>query len=102
TPPAGAVQGTGTFFTLSRNTNASFKALNEALTAGGQASFSKSDIVLSGLDAGRAAALARNPAVAMQAVAKAPADGAATKKPRVGFYRPWTPSIDEGDRKSVV
>jgi hypothetical protein len=94
--PAGAVSGTGAVFTLSRNTNASFKALNETLTAGGQASFSKGDIVLSGLDAARAAALARKHAVAMQAVAKAPADGAATKKPRVGLYRPWTPSIDEG------
>ena len=96
TPPPGAVQGTGAVFTLSRNTNASFKALNEALVAGGQASFSKADIVLSGLDATRAAALARKHAVALQAVAKAPADAVATKKPRLGLYRPWTPSIDEG------
>ena len=96
TPPAGAVQGTGAVFTLSRNSNASFKALNEALAAGGQASFAKGDIVLSGLDATRAAALARKHAVAMQAVAKAPADAASTKKPRLGLYRPWAPSIDEG------
>ena len=96
TPPAGAVQGTGTVFTLSRNSNASFKALNEALAAGGQASFSKGDIVLWGLDATRAAALARKHAVTMQAVAKAPADASSTKKPRLGLYRPWTPSIDEG------
>ena len=96
TPPAGAVQGTGAVFTLSRNTNASFKALNEALAAGGQASFSKGDIVLWGLDATRAAALARKHAVTMQAVAKAPADASSTKKPRLGLYRPWAPSIDEG------
>ena len=96
TPPAGAVQGTGTVFTLSRNSNASFKALNETLAGGGQASFSKGDIVLSGLDATRAAALARQHALAMQAVAKAPADAVATKKPRLGLYRPWTPSMDEG------
>jgi hypothetical protein len=95
-PPAGAVQGTGAVYTLSRNTNASFKALNEALSAGGQASFSKGDIVLSGLDATRAAALARKHAVAMQAAAKAPADAVATKKPRLGLYRPWMSSIDEG------
>ena len=96
TPPAGAVQGTGTVFTLSRNTNASFKVLNEALAAGGQASFAKGDIVLSGMDAARAAALARKHAVTLQAAAKAPADAVATKKPRVGLYRPWAPSIDEG------
>src|ERR1035437_10204309 len=96
TPPAGAVQGSGTVFTLSRNSNASFKALNEALAAGGQASFSKGDIVLSGLDATRAAALARQHALAMQAVAKAPADAVANKKTPLGLYRPWTPSMDEG------
>jgi hypothetical protein len=96
TPPAGAVQGTGTVFTLSRNTNASFKALNEALAGGGQASFARADIVLSGMDAARAGALARKHAVAVQAVAKAPADAVTTKKPRVGLYRPWAASIDEG------
>ena len=94
--PAGAVQGTGTVFTLNRNTNASFKVLNEALAAGGQASFAKGDIVLSGVDAGRAAALARKYAVNLQAAAKAPADATTVKKPRVGLYRPWAPSIDEG------
>src|ERR1035438_9637592 len=77
TPPPGAVQGTGAVFTLGRNTNASFKALNQALAAGAQAAFSKGDIVLSGLDATRAAALARQHAVAMQAVATAPADATA-------------------------
>jgi len=96
TAPAGAVQGTGAVYTLSRNTNSSFKALNEALATGGQASFAKGDIVLSGLDATRANALARKHAVAMQAVAKAPADAVATKKPRLGLYRPWMSSIDEG------
>jgi hypothetical protein len=95
-PPAGEVQGTGTMFTLTRNTNASFKALNEALREGAQVSFAKGDIVLSGIDANRAGALARKYAVTMQAAAKAPADAAAIKKPRVGLYRPWTPSIDEG------
>src|SRR5260370_38643377 len=86
--PAGAVQGTGTVFTLSRNTNASFKALNEALAGGGQASLAKGDIVFSGMDAARAAALARKYAVTMQAVAKAPPDTAPIKKPRLGLSRP--------------
>src|SRR5260370_22844540 len=81
--PAGAVQGTGTVFTLSRNTNPSFKALNEDLAGGGQASLAKGDIVFSGLDAARAAALARKHAVTIQAVAKAPADTAPIKKPRL-------------------
>ena len=91
-----AVQGTGTVFTLSRNTNASFKVLNEALAGDGQGSFAKGDIVLSGIDATRSTALARKHAVSMQAAAKAPAEAVATKKPRLGLYRPWAPSIDEG------
>ena len=46
------------------------------------------DIVLSGMDAARADALARKHAVAMQAVAKAPADAVATKKPRARTVPP--------------
>ena len=94
--PAGAVQGTGTIFTLSRNSNASFKVLNEALTAGGQAAFAKGEISLSGIDGARAAELARKHSVNLKADTKAPADASATKKPRLGLYRPWQAAIDEG------
>ena len=58
-PTPGAVQGSGSFFMLPRNTNASFKALNEALAGGAQASFANADIVLSGINAAGATALAR-------------------------------------------
>ena len=95
-PPPGSVQGTGSVYTLSRNSNASFKALNEALGDGAQASFSKANIVLSGIGAARATALARKHAVILQAAAAAPADASAVKKPRVGLYRPWQAAIDEG------
>ena len=38
----------------------------------------------------------RKHSLTVQAVAKAPADAVATKKPRVGLYRSWTAAIDEG------
>ena len=93
TIPPGAVQGTGTFYTVSRNTNAGFKLLNAALAAGSQASFTRNEIVLTGSGIPD---LVRENSLSAQAAAKAPADAVATKKPRLGLYRSWTPAIDEG------
>jgi hypothetical protein len=93
TLPAGGVQGTGTMYTLSRNANNSYKILNAALTGGGQASLTKNDIVLAGTNIPD---LARENSLTVQAIAKAPADAVTTKKPRVGLYRSWQASIDEG------
>jgi len=94
--PAGGVQGTGPVFTVSRNSNASFKVLNQALAAGGQVSFAKGDVVIAGMELNRATDLARKNGVTLQAAAKAPAEAVAIKKPRLGLYRPWSASIDEG------
>ena len=91
--PAGGVQGSGTTYTVSRNMNASFKLLNAAIGGGAQASFTKNEIVLSG---GTVPDLAREQSLTVQAVAKAPADAVATKKPRIGLYRSWQAAIDEG------
>jgi zinc carboxypeptidase len=103
--PAGGVQGTGSVFVLSHQTNAGFAALNEALAAGGQASFAKTEtpngsetgaIVISGLNRERMNEIARKHSVNARAAASSPADAVATKKPRVGLYRSWTANIDEG------
>jgi hypothetical protein len=87
------VQGTGSNFLISRNTNESYKALNEALAGGAQAAFVKDGIVLSGIAGDQ---LARKHALTLQAAAQKPADAVAVKKPRLGLYRPWQSSIDEG------
>jgi hypothetical protein len=94
--PAGEVQGSGSTFLLSRNTNESFRLLNEALSAGAQASFSKEAVTLAGLSADRAAELARKHSLPLQGVGAKAADAVATRKPRLGLYRPWQASIDEG------
>jgi len=97
TPPSGGVEGTGTTYTLSHEPNASFAAINEVLSSGGQVSFSASGaIIVSGIDRERMSEFARTHSVKALAVAKAPQDAVATKKPRVGLYRSWTGNIDEG------
>ncbi len=99
TMPPGGVRGTGASYALSHQPNAAFAALNEILTSGGHASFSTSEegtIIVSGLDRERLAAIAQKHSVEVQAIAKAPADMVATRKPRVGLYRSWTGNIDEG------
>ena len=105
--PVGAVEGTGSVYVLSHQPNSSFAAINEILSAGGQVSFSRNEIatphgsemgaiVISGLDRERLAEIARKHSVSALAISKAPVDAISTKKPRVGLYRSWTPSIDEG------
>ena len=101
TPPEGGVQGTGAAYVIGHRTNASFKAINAALKAGAQVGFAKADgeagaMVVSGIDRERLAEIARQYSVNAVAVAKPPQDAVSTKKPRVGLYRSWVPSIDEG------
>jgi len=107
TPPAGAIEGTGAVFVLSHKPNASFKAINQAFAAGGHVAFASTEvetaegaeigaIVVTGVDGGRMEKLARENSLAVRAVAVAPKDVVAVKKPRLGLYRAWSPLIDEG------
>ena len=105
--PDSTVDGTGPVFVLSHQANASFAAVNEILSAGGQVSFSKTEIttpngsesgaiLVSNLDRARMGEIVRKHSVPALAVAKTPVDVVSTKKPRVGLYRSWTGNIDEG------
>ncbi len=96
-PIAGVVEGSGTAFTFSHQVNASVRTMNELLAAGATITWSKTDGAISatGIDRAKAEPIfAKN---GVQAAAK-PASGAtlAVKSPRVGLYRPWSGSIDEG------
>jgi hypothetical protein len=106
-PLPGSVQGTGSAYVIGHQANASFAMLNDVLSGGGQASFLKTEmktpagtetgaIILSGLDGDRVSVLARKHSVNALAIAKATQDAIATKKPRLGLYRSWSPVIDEG------
>ena len=91
--PAGGVSGTGSTFSLSRDTNAGYRLVNQALAAGAKVETSGNDFILTGE---KVPDLARASSLTLKAVAKVPADAVSVKKPRLGLYRPWQPVIDEG------
>jgi len=104
--PAQGVQGTGTVFALSHRTNASFEAVNAALAAGATVQLAQEPVktangmergafLLSGIDRAKMDDLAKKFAVPAVAVS-APPHELAIKKARIGLYRPWAPSMDEG------
>jgi hypothetical protein len=74
--------------------NASFRAVNEILAAKGTVTFAGDEIAASGMDKGKLdAILSENRLKAVTAESK---DGKPVKALRVGLYRPWVASIDEG------
>ena len=88
TPPAGAVQGTGTVFTLSRNTNASSKCSTKLSPGAGRRALRRATSCSPAWTPHVRPPSHANMRLPMQAVAKAPADAVATKKPRVGTVPP--------------
>ncbi len=99
-PLAGGVQGSGSVFVFSHRQNASFQAMNDAFTAGATIGFAKSPdpgaIVVSGLAENRVKDIAAKYGLNARGMKEAPEGTQASKKPRVGLYRPWNASIDEG------
>lgn len=106
-PPATQVEGGGGTFILSHQPNASFRLINDVLTSGGAVAFATDEvktpegmergaIVVSGVGRGAMDDLSKKYAVSVLAAEKAPEHTIAIHKARVGLYRPWDPSIDEG------
>jgi hypothetical protein len=99
-PLAGGVQGSGSVFVFSHRQNASFQAMHDAFAAGATIGFAKTPeagaIVVSGLAENRVAEIAAKYGLNARAMASAPEGTQASKKPRVGLYRSWNASIDEG------
>ncbi len=78
---------------FTHSANASFRAINEILAAKGSVAYSGDDIVASGLDKSKVdSILAENH---LKAVTAKDA-GKAIKPLRIGLYRPFTASMDEG------
>jgi hypothetical protein len=104
--PAASIEGTGTVFALSHRANASFQLVNEALKQGAAVSLAQEPVktangsetgafLIGGLSRSAVEGLTGKYSVSAVAVT-APAHTLAIKKARVGLYRPWSPSIDEG------
>ena len=104
--PAQGVDGAGSLFALSHRTNASFEAVNAGLGEGATVQLAEEPVktangmergafLVSGIDRAKMDELTKKYAVPAIAVS-APAHMLPIKKARVGLYRPWAPSIDEG------
>ena len=95
---AGAVEGSGSVYVIDHKANADFHAINDIFSKGGKIGFTTDggSIVASGIDHDAVSDIALKRSLVLRAVAKAPDNVVASKKPRVGLYRAWVPSIDEG------
>jgi hypothetical protein len=77
--------------------NASFRAINEILAAKGTVSFAGEDVVATGLDTGKLnSILAENHLKAGASLRSNQDAGKPIKALRIGLYKPFTASIDEG------
>jgi hypothetical protein len=106
-PPVGTVSGTGAGYVVSHRSNASFKVLNDVSSAGGRVAFVPNEvetsdgtetgaIVVSGIERDKLARIAQESSLSLKAIAAVPKDAVGVKKARVGLYRAWASSIDEG------
>jgi hypothetical protein len=73
--------------------NASFRAVNEILAAKGTVSFNGEDIIATNIDKGKLDAILTENRLRAAAGKES---GKPIKAQRVGLYRPWVASIDEG------
>jgi hypothetical protein len=104
--PRGSVEGTGTVFAVSHKANASFQLVNAALQAGATVSLAQDPVkttggtetgafLIGGISRTSLAELSNKFAVSAAAIS-APGHTLPIKRARIGLYRPWAPSIDEG------
>jgi hypothetical protein len=110
--PAGGVDGAGPNFVLSHKANASFEAVNDILAAGGSVGFAKEQVqtsegpetgafVVSGLGRANLSSILEKRGVPAVSATHS-GETIAVHKARVGLYRPWAPSIDEGWTRWVL
>jgi hypothetical protein len=101
----GEVSGDGKTYFLDSCQNLSYRAVNEVFAAGGTVAFAagkskdcgpdSAGFVITGIDRAKMASLAKTLAINVPAVTKVPT-ATPVHKARVGLYRPWTASLDEG------
>jgi Zinc carboxypeptidase len=104
--PKSTIEGAGPDYALSHKPNASFEAVNDILSAGGSVSFATQSIhtsegqengafLVSGIGRGTLEPILTKYGVSAVSVPHAD-NTIPLHKARVGLYRPWTASIDEG------
>src|SRR5688572_9388136 len=94
-PPAGKITGTGPALSLDPAQNNTFAALNRAWKLGARVSLSAARYLVVGLPAAQQDDLVKSLALQAERTA-APAGAREIARPRVGLYRPFMASMDEG------
>jgi len=100
------VEGAGPTYILSHKPDASFMAVNDILAAGGSVAFSRDEVqtpegpetgafVVTGIGREKLLSIAQKYGVAAISASRT-SQTIPIRKARVGLYRPWQPSIDEG------
>ncbi len=104
--PAGNVEGAGPTFVLSHKPDASFEAVNKILAAGGSVALAQDEeqtaegaetgaFVISGIGRSSLASIMQKYGISTVSATRAPRT-IPLHKAKIGLYRPWMPSIDEG------
>jgi hypothetical protein len=107
TLPDAHVTGAGSVFAVSHKPNASFQLVNAVLAQGGSVAMAsdalntsegteKGAFIVSGVSRSVVSDLATKFSIGAVSIPSVPAHVVPIKKARVGLYRPWDPSIDEG------
>jgi hypothetical protein len=98
-PPPGRVTGTGPTLSLDPAQNNSYRAINRAWTGGASVQFAHGRYLVSGLSDRQQADLVQSLALIAE---RAPAGGVPVRRPRIGLFRPWSGSMDEGWTRWVL
>lgn len=107
TLPSVDVSEAGGVFAVSHKPNASFQIVNAVLSQGGSVAMATEPVktaegtetgafILSGISRSGLSGLADKYGVGATALPSAPAKSIELHKAKIGLYRPWEPSIDEG------
>ena len=105
--PGTKVEGEGGVFVVSHKPNAAFELVNEALAKGAHVSMTPDAVktpegtergafVISGMSGSDLAGMTAKYSIGAAAMRAAPEHTIPVKTARIGLYRPWQPSIDEG------
>jgi len=89
-------QVTGLAAPFDRGSNASYRAVNQILAAKGRVTFTGDEIGVSGIDKRKLAAILEENRLGAPQSKEEAKDAKVVEPARIGLYRPWTASIDEG------
>src|SRR4051812_2395751 len=98
-PPAGRLSGTGPVLSLDPAQNNSYRAINRAWKLGGSVQFGNGRYLVSGLTETQQSELVTSLALVAE---RTSAPGTPVTKPRIGLFRPWGSSMDEGWTRWVL